>query len=246
MKKLLVFLALAAFAFSAELKVAAAANVAVVANELKKEFGKTHPNDNVEITLASSGKLVAQIKEGAPFELFMAANINFAKALSDEGFGASEPVVYAKGKLALFSAHGIDVSKGLEALKDEKIKTIVIANPKTATYGTASMQAMQKAGIYDEIKGKIIESGSIGEALSQTMNAADVGFVAGSALYDEKMAHFKEGKDFIFVDSALYEPIAQAMVITKKGENSKLAKEFYDFILSDSAKAIFAKYGYAF
>ena len=103
-----------------------------------------------------------------------------------------------------------------------------------------------KQKIYDEIKSKIIYAGSIGEALSQTISAADIGFVAGSALYDEKMSKFKEGKDYIFIDSTLYEPIAQAMIITKKGENSKLAKEFYDFILSQDAKAIFAKYGYEF
>ncbi len=246
MKKIFAILLLALCAFGAELKVAAAANVAVVANELKKAFAKTHPNDSVEITLASSGKLVAQIKNGAPFELFMAANVDFAKSLSNDGFGVGEVAVYAKGKVALFSARGVDLSKGLQSLKNAKIKTIVIANPKTAPYGTASMQAMQNAKIYDEIKSKIIYAGSIGEALSQTISAADIGFVAGSALYDEKMSKFKEGKDYIFIDSTLYEPIAQAMIITKTGENSKLAKEFYDFILSQDAKAIFAKYGYEF
>lgn len=246
MKKIFMFLILAICAFGAELKVAAAANVAVVANELKKEFSKTHPNDSVEITLASSGKLVTQIKNGAPFDLFMAANVDFAKSLSDDGFGASEVAIYAKGKLALFSARNVDLSQGLQSLKNPKIKSIVIANPKTAPYGTASMQALEKAEILSQINTKIIYAGSIGEALSQTINAADVGFVAGSALYDEKMKNYKEGKDYIFVDSKLYEPIAQAMVITKKGENSKLAREFYDFILSQNGKAIFAKYGYEF
>ncbi len=151
-----------------------------------------------------------------------------------------------KVKVAMLSVRGFDVTKGLEVLKDPKIKTIVIANPKTAPYGAASIEAFKNAGIYDAIKDKIVEAGSIGEALSQTLKAGDIGFVAASAMYSPKMAEYKEGKEFNLVDSKLYTTIDQGIVILKNGEKNKLAKDFYDFILGEKGKEIFAKYGYEF
>lgn len=246
MKKIFSLVALCALGFAAELQIAAAANTAYAFDEIKKEFAKTHPNDSLNVALGSSGKLVAQVKNGAPFEVFMAANMKFAKELYDSKFATTEPKIYARGKVAMFSVHGVDLSKGLEVLKDEKIKTIVIANPKTAPYGTASVEAFKKAGIYEDIKDKIVEANSIGDALSQAIKAADVGFVAASSMYSPKMAEYKENENFVLLDTQLYTPIDQGMVILKNGEKSQLAKDFYDFILSDEGKAIFKKYGYDF
>lgn len=246
MKKILLLLAFFAYGFSAELNIAAAANVTYAFDDIKAEFAKTHPNDVLNVSLGSSGKLVAQVKNGAPFDVFMAANMKFAQTLFDDKFAVTEPKIYARGKVAMLSIRGFDLSKGLDILKDEKVKTIIIANPKTAPYGTASVEAFKKAGIYDAIKDKIIEANSIGDALSQTLNAGDVGFIAASSMYSPKMTQYKEGKDFVLVSSELYTPIDQGMVLLKHGENSKLAKDFYEFILSDEGKAIFKKYGYDF
>ena len=157
MKKLLLFLALCAFGFCAELKVAAAANVTYAFDDLKAEFAKTHPKDTLDVSLGSSGKLVAQVKNGAPFEVFMAANVGFAQTLYDDGFAVTKPVVYARGSVAMMSVRGFDLSKGLEILKDPKVKTIIIANPKTAPYGTATVETFKKAGIYDAIKNKLLQ-----------------------------------------------------------------------------------------
>lgn len=246
MKKLLLLLVLCAFGFGAELKIAAAANVTYAFEDIKAEFAKTHPKDTLDVSLGSSGKLVAQVKNGAPFEVFMAANVAFAQSLYDDKFAVTKPVVYARGSVAMMSVRGFDLSKGLEVLKDPKVKTIVIANPQTAPYGTASVEAFKNAGIYDAIKHKIITANSIGDALNQTISAGDVGFIAASSMYSPKMKEYKEGKDFVLVDPKLYTPIDQAMVLLKNGEKSKLAKEFYDFILSEQGKAIFKKYGYGF
>jgi len=236
-----------------EVSVAAAANTTYAFDEIKAEFAKLHPQTTLNVSLGASGALSTQIKNGAPFDIFMAADMKFADDLHKEGFATAPAKTYAKGKVAMFSVRGVDLSKGLEILKDPSVKTITIANPKTAPYGTASVQAFQKAGVYDEIKGKIVEAKSIGEALSQALKASDVGFVAASAMYAPKMAKdgcngkpCKQGENFVLVDTKLYEPIAQGMVVLNRAKDNAEAKAFYDFILSDKGKAIFAKYGYEF
>ncbi|QQF52882.1 molybdate ABC transporter substrate-binding protein [Campylobacter fetus] len=246
MKKLLLIAAFIVASFASELSIAAAANTTYAFDDIKAEFKKLNPDANLNVSLGSSGKLVAQVKNGAPFEVFMAANMDFANGLYKDGFAMNEAVVYAKGKVAMLSVRGFDLSKGLEVLKDPKVKTIIIANPKTAPYGTASIEAFKNAGIYDAIKDKIIEAGSIGEALSQTLKAGDVGFIAASSMYSPKMSEYKEGKDFVLLDSKLYTSIDQGIVILKNGEKNELAKKFYDFILGEKGKEIFAKYGYEF
>ena len=172
----------------------------------------------------------------------MAANMKFVKDLYDVKFAVTEPVVYAQGALALFTIRDIDLAKGINAV--EGLKAIAIANPETAPYGKASIEALKKAGIYDKVEKNVIIAKSIGEALSQALSAADVGFIAASAMYDKKMAEYKEGKNFILVSPNLYAPIDQGMVILKHGENNPEAKAFYDFIRSDRAKEIFRKFGY--
>lgn len=246
MRKIILTLILSVFAFANQLNIAAAANTTYAFEELKSEFKKLYPDVDLQVNLGSSGQLNAQIKNAAPFDIFMAANMDFAKDLYDSGFAINEPVVYAKGKVAMMSVREFDLSKGLEILKDSKIKTITIANPKTAPYGAASVEAFKKFGIYDEIKDKIVEAGSISQALSQTMSASDIGFVAASAMYSPKMKDYKEGKNYILVDSKFYTPINQGMVILKHGKDNKFAKSFYDFILSQKGREIFQKYGYDF
>ena len=239
----LVVAALAAFHLNAgEINVFAAANVTYAFDELKTEFAKTNPDTKVTVTLGASGALSTQIKNGAPADVFMAANMKFVKDLYDVKFAVTEPVVYAQGALALFTIRDIDLAKGINAV--EGLKAIAIANPETAPYGKASIEALKKAGIYDKVEKNVIIAKSIGEALSQALSAADVGFIASSAMYDKKMAEYKEGKNFILVSPDLYAPIDQGMVILKHGENNPEAKAFYDFIRSDRAKEIFRKFGY--
>ena len=172
----------------------------------------------------------------------MAANMKFVQDLYDAKFAVTEPVVYAQGALALFTIRDIDLAKGINAV--EGLKAIAIANPETAPYGKASIEALKNAKIYDKVEKNIVISKSIGDALSQALSAVDVGFIAASAMHDKKMAEYKEGKNFVLIDPKLYTPIDQGMVILKHGENNPEAKAFYDFIRSDRAKEIFRKFGY--
>ncbi|QOR00928.1 MULTISPECIES: molybdate ABC transporter substrate-binding protein [unclassified Campylobacter] len=248
MKKIFALLFLCIFGYGADVNIAAAANVAYAFKALQKEFQKENPDISVNVSLGASGNLVAQIKNGAPFDIFMAANMKFAQSLYDDHFASTKPVIYAQGALALLTlrVQNVDLSKGLNALNDEKVKIISIANPKAAPYGQASIEALQNAKIYKQTRAKIIEAKSIGEALTQTLKAADVGFIAASALHENAMKSYKlqEGKNYILIDPKLYDPINQGIVITSYGKDNAKAKKFYDFILSDKAKQIFKAYGY--
>ncbi len=245
MKKIIIgLMILCSTIFAGEIRVAAAANVGYVIEKLVKEFNKTNPDIKVEIVLGSSGKLVSQIEYGAFFDIFMSADMIFPQALYDKKLAISEPKSYAQGTLALFSSKELDYSKGMTLLKDANISKIALANPKTAPYGAAAIEAMKNFGIEDATKDKLVYAESISQVVTYATTASDVGFVAKSSLYDEKMSQFKENKNWISIDSKLYNPINQGIVILQNAKENKEAKAFYDFILSATAKKIFQDYGY--
>lgn len=244
MKKLFLVLLLSLGVRANQINIAVAANVSYAMDELKARFAKTHPDTNVRVTQGGSGKLTAQIKNGAPYGLFMAANMAFPEALYREGIAATKPVVYAQGTLAYLSVTPRDFGKGIALLRLKSIGTIAVANPKTAPYGTASVEAMKNGGVYDAVVSKLVYAESVSQTVAYTVTAADIGFVATSSLYSPQMARYKKNVNWARVDPKLYTPIEQGMVLLKKGEKNAEYKAFYDFILSDEARAVFRKYGY--
>ena len=246
MKKKLFFmlLALSSFSMAGTIKIAVAANVSYAMDALTKEFKILYPDTNVQVTLGSSGKLTAQIKNGAPYEIFMSANMKYPEALYAQKLAVSKPLIYAQGSLAYLSSKKRDFSQGMALLESSKISKIALANPKTAPYGNAAKEAIEHAGIYERIKSKFVYAESISQTVSYTITAADIGFVAKSSLYSPKMAHFKEGVHWTDVKSDLYTPISQGIVILKAGEHSAEVKAFYEFVLSAKAQKIFKEFGY--
>ncbi|MGG7048639.1 MULTISPECIES: molybdate ABC transporter substrate-binding protein [unclassified Campylobacter] len=241
-KTFLALLASVTFAFCGEVVVFAAANTTYAFKDIVKGFNAENPNTKINVVLGASGGLVTQIQNGAPADIFMAADMPFAQKLFDTGFAATKPVVYAQGAVALFSIRDIDFKKGLNVVTE--LKSISIANPETAPYGKASIQALKNAGLFEKVEKNIVYAGKISETLSQALSAADLGFIAASSLYDEKMSKYKENVNYIFLDQSLYEPIDQGIVITKKGENNAEVKSFYDFMLGEKGREIFKRYGY--
>lgn len=228
-----------------EINIAVAANVSYAIDELKAEFAKTNPDTKVQVTLGSSGKLTAQIKNGAPYGLFVSANMKYPQALYDDKIAITKPIVYAQGALAYLSVKKQDFSKGITLLEDDKIIKIAIANPKTAPYGKATIEALKNAKIYDAVKSKFVYGESISQTVSYAVTAAEIGIIAKSSLYSSKMSQYKENINWAPIDPALYTPIKQGIVLLKYGENNQKYQAFYDFILSDKAKVIFIKYGYS-
>ena len=174
----------------------------------------------------------------------MSADMNFPESLYEEKIAITKPMIYAQGALALFSPKKLDLSKGINLLSDDNISKIAIANPKTAPYGEATIEALKNVNLEEKVKNKFIFGESISQTVAYTTTAADVGFIAKSSLYDEKMKDYKENIDWITVDSKLYTPINQGIVIIKNAKENSEVKAFYDFILSPKAKEIFEKYGY--
>jgi len=245
MKKLLFTLLLSLATLNAgEIKIAVAANVSYAIEPLKKAFNEQHPDTKIEMILGSSGKLTAQIKNGAPYELFLSANMKYPQALYDQGAAVTEPVVYAQGSLAYLSVKEQNLSKGMALLMENNISKIAIANPKTAPYGVAAQEALTNAELYDVLKEKFVYGESISQTVTYATTAADIGFIAKSSLFSPQMAQFKKGINWSEVDESLYTPIDQGMVILKKGEDNAEVKAFYDFMLSDKAREILKTFGY--
>ena len=245
MKKILLLLLLGSITLSAnEINIAVAANISYAIDELKAEFAKTNPDTKVRVTLGSSGKLTAQIKNAAPYGLFMSADMKYPQALYEEKIAITKPIVYAQGALAYLSVKKQDFSKGIALLKEDKIVKIAIANPKTAPYGKAAAEALKNANIYNAVKSKFVYGESISQTVSYVVMAADIGLIAKSSLYSPKMRQYVENINWSPVDTSLYTPTHQGIVLLKYSEGNKAYRAFYDFILSDKAKVIFKKYGY--
>jgi len=226
------------------IRIAVAANVSYAIPELVETFMLTHPDTKVQVTLGGTGKLVAQIRHGAPYDLLMAADMVYPQALYSDGLATDKPRIYARGALALLSTKERDFSRALEILTSQTIRTIAIANPKTAPYGKASFEALQKAGLLEKLKPKFVYGESISQTVAHTVTAADSGFVARSSLYSPQMAQYQEGKQWIAVDPGLYTPIDQGMVILSTAKANAEVNSWYAYMLSPEAGKILQTYGY--
>lgn len=229
---------------ASEIKVAVAANVSYAIKDLVKTFNQQYQNIKITTILGSSGKLTAQINHGAPFDVFMSANMKYPNNLYSKKSAITKPKIYAKGSLALISVKEHDFSKGLKLLTQKDIKKIAIANPKTAPYGKAAFEALKNAQLLKKTKAKFIYGESISQTVSYAIRACDIGIIATSSLYDKNMTKYRENKNWKKINSDLYTPIKQGIVLLKHAKNNKEAKLFYDFILSNDAKKIFKEYGY--
>ena len=241
-RKIVLILLLGTLLSATSLKVAVAANVRFAFDEIAKEYEKT-TDTKIYAIVSSSGKLTAQIEHGAPFDLFLSANMKYPEYLYKKNLATSKPKIYAYGTLVLWSLNK-KVNVSLEGLKDKKIKKIAVPNPKSAPYGVQGLKILEKYGLKKLLYKKIV----FGESVSQTnqyiySRSADIGITAKSVVMAPKMRNkgvFKE------LDIADYSPIKQGIVILKYGENrnSKESLDFYNFIFSNKGQQILEKYGY--
>ena len=243
-KLFMVALLISTFSMAATISIAVAANVSYAINDLKKEFNKLYPNIKVKVILGGTGKLVAQIKHKAPYDILMAANMMYPQKLFESGDAVTRPIVYAQGSLAYLTSKELDLSEGIALIKNKNIKKIAIANPKTAPYGIATVEALKNAKLYEEVKSKFVYGESISQTVTYATRATDIGFIAKSALFSPKMAHFKKDIHWKEVDTKLYTPIDQGIVLLKHGEKNAEASAFYAFVLGKRAGEIFEEFGY--
>jgi molybdate transport system substrate-binding protein len=236
-------LALAGQAF-AQITVAAAASVRFTMEELKADFKKSSGID-VKTVYGASGKLSTQIKNGAPFDLFVSADMDFPDSLHKWGHAFAKARPYAYGKLVLWTLKDVNLDGGMAALLDPKVAKIAVADPKRAPYGREALKALQRSGVFDKVKDKLVFGENTSQVTQYIFTAnVEIGFNAKSVV----MAGETQGKGkWKEVDSALYDRIAQGAVACKYGlENNPVpSAAFMAYLYSDPARAIFAKYGYA-
>ena len=240
---ILILLGNALFA-STTITISVAANVSYAIKPLIKSFNQSYPKIKVDVILGSSGKLFAQMTHGAPYELFMSADMQYPNKLYENGMSVDKPVIYAQGALAMLSEKERDYSAKIEVLTSPDIKKIAIANPKTAPYGAAAVEALKNAKLYTLLKEKFVYAESISQTVTYATTAADIGIVALSSLYAPQMRQYKEAKQWLEIDEHLYTPINQGMVILKNAKDNVEVKAFYDFVLSKRAKEILTSFGY--
>ncbi len=213
------------------------------ANDIAKAFSEESGID-VKIITGSSGKLTQQIMSGAPYDVFLSADVEYPAKLAQSGYTTTPSQVYAYGSLVLWSNTGVDLSKGVAAVTDPKVQKIAVANPKTAPYGIEAMNTMHYYKVDGAVASKLITAESISQVGSYvTTKAVDLGFIAKSIVLSPEM---KNVGQWIEIDPKSYNTIDQAMVGLKNGspENQIAAKKFLRFISSPKALAILKVNGY--
>lgn len=236
-------LAVCATAQADTLTVAVAANAEFVFKDLAAEF-KTETGQELKPVINSSGKFVTQIVNGAPYDVFLSADMEFPEKLFQQGYATAAPRPYAYGALVVWTMKDIDTHTWQSALTASSVQKIAIANPQTAPYGREAMKALVKAKLDQTLMPKLVQGESIAQTNQYIYSAvADVGMTAKSVVLAPDM--MGKGK-WVEVPRDLYEPIAQGAVILKHGQetNPKLAQQFYTFLYSDKARAILEHYGY--
>ena len=239
---LLLALGLPTIAEAVEVQVAVAANFLAPLQEIAKSFEKETGHQTL-ITSGATGQLFTQIQHGAPFEVMISADAKTPKKLvKNELALADSQFTYARGKLVLWSVDPALVDASGAVLKSDKFKHLAIANPKTAPYGTAAMETLDKLGLTASLKSKLVEGENISQAKQfvDTGNA-EVGFVALSQIY--KDGKITKGSAWV-VPLDLYAPLYQDAVLLKKGEDNPAATALLNYLKSDKAKAIMTTYGY--
>jgi molybdate transport system substrate-binding protein len=227
--------------FAQNLKVAVAANLQAVIKVLGQDF-KQKTGITIEPIVGSSGNLTTQIKNGAPYDVFLSADMGFPETIFKEGFSARKPVVYAQGSLIICSSRDIGFENWERLLMTERIKKIAVANPAIAPYGKAAEETLKDKGILNDIKSKIV----YGESISQvntyiTTGVVEVGFTTRALVKDPAN---KIQLYWKVIDPKTYAPIEQGMVLLKHADTNADAEKFYQYILGPVAKAIFVEYGY--
>jgi len=222
-----------------EITVAAAANLTEVAQTLGAEFEaqtKIHP----VFSFASTAVLTTQIENSAPFDVFLSADAEHVDQLDHEGLLApGSNAVYAVGVLAMWIPPGSKAHSGkIEDLKAADVKVIALANPKLAPYGAAAVETLQHAGIWDQVKDKIVYAENISMAKQYgTSKNADAVFTAYSLV-------LKEAGQVIQVDQALHTPIVQKLGVLAHSPHRDSAQSFTTFVLTGAGRDILARSGY--
>lgn len=246
MNKLLILLvaSLALPARAETLLVAAASDLTYSIDELAAAFKKEVPGAEVKVSLGASGNFFAQIKNGAPFDVFMSADMEYPARLAREGAAEQATLTtYAIGRAAIWSVDPrFDLKQGMRVLNDKRLKRVAIANPDIAPYGRAARAALQAHGFWDTVKDKLV----IGENVAQTAQFIQTGNAQlGIVSYATVLAPRLKGVgSYYLIPDTGTPPIEQGAVVTRHGAANPLAPRFMQFLKSRTAHGILLRHGF--
>jgi molybdate transport system substrate-binding protein len=228
------------------ISIAAASDLRYVLEELKGAFAVEHPRVTLSISYGSSGNFYAQLLNGAPFDVFLSADVTYPRQLAARGLAIPDGVfTYAEGRIAVWvpGASSLKIETlGLKALTDPAVSRVAIANPEHAPYGRAAEAAMRAVGILDVVKPKLV----LGENISQTLQfvqsgSADVGIVALSLALAPPVV--SAGRYWL-VPADAHPAIEQGGAIMRATGNPGAAEAFRAFVLGSTARATLTRYGF--
>ena len=236
----LILLVLSNVTNAVELRIASAANFYPTLKKIKQNYEAITDN-KIVIIRGSTGKLYAQIVQGAPYDIFFSADARRIDNLVKKGKSLEiesnkKTFVYAKGKLALWRADADSSQQLREMLNSGDFNKLAIANPKTAPYGKASIEFLKEMELYEEVKHKLVYGENISQAMQFVQSgAADIGLVARSYVINDM---------YWEIDSYLHKPIKQKVIILKQTKQLETAKEFLQYIQSPAIKKLIEADGY--
>jgi len=238
------FLLNISFAQADELRIAVASNFLLPLKELTREF-RNSTGEKVVLISGSTGKLYAQIKHGAPFDILLAADSVRPKLLEKEGLGiAGTRFTYALGRLVLWSANSkFPFRNDLQVLGQKNFRYLAIANPKTAPYGKAAEQVLRKKGLWKKVQNRLVRGENISQTFQFVMTGnADMGFIAFSQFgRDQKQ---RTGYSWT-IPEEWHGPIRQQALLLKRAKTNKSALDFLNFLQSKRIKKLIESYGYS-
>ncbi len=227
-----------------KITVAAASSLAGVLPKIREQFLAKNPGAEVEIIFGSSGAFYAQITNGAPFDLFLSADTMYPQKLLQQR-RAEHYRVYAQGQVVLWVLRDspLEVERGLEVLLSPRVQRVSLANPATAPYGKAAVEALQHQGIYEQVASKLVRGESVAHAAQMVQSgAADCGLIALSLAVSPRLKN--QGRWYTLPQEA-YRPIRQALVIPAHSPNKELARRFAQFLFTPQARELFRQFGFA-
>jgi len=225
--------------------IAVAANFTKTIEQIGEKF-EQETGHTVKFSFGPTGKLYAQIKNGAPFDAFFGADERRPLKTIEDGLGIEASYfVYAQGQIALYSAKYPVAEQPTEVLKKAEFNHLAIANPKTAPYGERAQAYLKSKGLYDAVKSKIVNGESIAHAFQYVATGnAPIGFIALSQIVDPQSPIYQKGQYWV-VPQADYKPIKQGALVLKRGEKNTAVKAFMEYIRSSEALEIIHAYGYS-
>ena len=225
--------------------VAAASDLRYAMDDLIMTYESMHPDASIEVTYGSSGNFFAQIGQGAPFDVYFSADIEYPRQLEAAGLATPDSTrLYAEGRIVVWvrDASPIDVTQGITAVLDPAAQKVAIANPEHAPYGRAAKAAMESAGVWDAVGPKLV----LGENISQAAQfvesgAADIGIIALSLAIAPPLC--AEGR-YTLVPQDLHPAIDQGALVLSAARDPAAAAAFLDFVLGPDGRTVLDRYGF--